>query len=98
MHNSYALVEWRPRGDSGILITTIKLANAGHTMAKEAQMSYLLGRGSAVEWLRQNRNMRIVLPEARWSVPYPLLEGSRTRLKEYLPMLSGLTLPIQLVV
>ena len=67
-------------------------------MAKEAQMSFLLGRGSAVEWLRQNRNMRIVLPEARWSVPYPLLEGSRTRLKEYLPMLSGLTLPIQLVV
>lgn len=61
-------------------------------------MSFLLGRGSAVEWLRQNRQPQLVDPGARWTVPYPFLEGSRTRLKPYLPQLSGLTRPIQLVV
>ncbi|MBQ9005244.1 MAG: DUF559 domain-containing protein [Atopobiaceae bacterium] len=61
-------------------------------------MSYLLGRGSAVEWLRQNRQTQLVDPNARWTVPYPILEASRTRLKPYLPLLSGLTQPIQLIV
>lgn len=45
-------------------------------------MAYLLGRGSAVEWLRHNRDARIAAPSARWSVPYPALEGSRTRLEQ----------------
>ena len=59
-------------------------------------MAYLLGRGSAVEWLRQNRNVASVLQP--WTVPYPLLEGSRTRLEPVLPNLAGLSVPYQLMV
>lgn len=51
-------------------------------IVKEGHVAYLLGRGSAVEWLRHNRDARIAAPNARWSVPYPALEGSRTRLEQ----------------
>ncbi len=59
-------------------------------------MAYLLGRGSAIEWLRQNRNVSLV--QQPWTVPYPLLEGSRTRLEPVLPLLEGLSVPYQLIV
>lgn len=59
-------------------------------------MAYLLGRGSAVEWLRQNRNVALV--QRPWTVPYPLLEGSRTRLEAVMPHLEGLSVPYQLIV
>ncbi len=61
-------------------------------------MSFLLGRGSAIEWLRQNHDVSIVEPNARWTVPYSSLEASRTRFEKHLPKLEGLTRPIQLVV
>lgn len=62
------------------------------------KMSYLLGRGSAIEWLRQAREADLVSRDSRWTIPYPLLEGSRTRLEPYLPSLSSLTRPLQLIV
>lgn len=59
-------------------------------------MAYLLGRGTAVEWLRRNRNLAIV--RQPWTVPYSLLEGSRTRLERVRPRLEGLSVPYQLIV
>lgn len=59
-------------------------------------MAYLLGRGTAVEWLRRNRNLAIV--RRPWTVPYSLLEGSRTRLEQVRPRLEGLSVPYQLIV
>lgn len=59
-------------------------------------MAFLLGRGSAVEWLRKNHNTSLVMQP--WTVPYELLEGSRTRIDRVLPWLSGLTQPYQLIV
>lgn len=61
-------------------------------------MPYLLGRGSAVEWLRQNHDEQLVSPDARCVVPYSILEGSRSKLDQFLTSLSDLSLPLQLIV
>ena len=59
-------------------------------------MAYLLGFGSAVEWLRQNHDTERMM--RRLNVPYSRLEGSRTRLERHEQYLATLTRPLQLIV
>jgi len=60
-------------------------------------MALLLGRGSAVEWLRRNRTIDI--NQNRFVLPYASLEGSRRQFERFATeILAPLTKPIQLVV
>ena len=59
-------------------------------------MAFLLGRGTAIEWLRMNTDLELV--KHPWVVPYPFLEGSRTRLDRHLPLLKHLSIPYQIIV
>ena len=59
-------------------------------------MAYLLGRGTAVEWLRKNRDTALL--QERFALPCTGLEGSRTRLTRHEDYLEGLTRPLQLIV
>ncbi len=60
-------------------------------------MALLLGRGSAVEWLRRNRTIDVI--QNRFALPYDSLEGSRRQFERFAAEeLAPLTRPIQLVV
>lgn len=59
-------------------------------------MSYLLGYGTAVEWLRQNRATDRL--DTIYGVPYSRLEGNRTHLTRHSSHLASLTRPLQLIV
>lgn len=60
-------------------------------------MAFLLGRGSAVEWLRLRR--KAVKPEERVILPYDSLEGSRRQFERHAAeQLIPITKPVQLVV
>lgn len=58
-------------------------------------MAFLLGRGSAIEWLRMCESPASY---TRYAVPYAGLEASRTRIKRHAQALEGLTMPYQLIV
>ena len=58
-------------------------------------MAYLLGKGTAVEWLR------LAVPSAlatQYVLPLLSLEGSRTRLQRHPRLLDDLTTPLHLIV
>lgn len=59
-------------------------------------MAFLLGEGTAVEWLRSNADPS--LTATIWGLPASSLEASRTRLERHLSQLEGLTLPYQVIV
>lgn len=60
-------------------------------------MAFLLGRGSAVEWLRLNKEIDIVAN--RVVLPYGCLEGSRRQYERHAAQaLESLTKPVQLLV
>lgn len=59
-------------------------------------MAYLLGYGTAVEWLRQNTDASLLLQ--RYSLPPSSVESSRTRLQRHAQATADLTRPLHLVV
>lgn len=58
-------------------------------------MAYLLGKGSAVEWLRMSSGMALT---EQFVLPLLSLEGSRTRLQRHPQLLDSLTQPLHLIV
>ena len=59
-------------------------------------MALLLGKGTAVEWLRSNNDLS---PLANtWGLPPSSLEASRTRLERHITQLGKLTAPYQVIV
>lgn len=58
-------------------------------------MAFLLGRGSAVEWLRQCKSPH---QYKRYGIPSTALEASMTRLERHAKALSDLSVPLQLIV
>lgn len=59
-------------------------------------MAFLLGYGTAVEWLRQNNNVGLLYQ--RFDLPPLSIEGSRTRLQRHAEATKDLTRPLHLVV
>jgi len=59
-------------------------------------MAYLLGYGTAVEWLRMNRDVSLLL--TRYELPFLSLEASRRRLQRHVQQTEHLTKPLHLVV
>ena len=58
-------------------------------------MAFLLGKGTAVEWLRRRAVSSV---EEQFVLPLLSLEGSRTRLQRHPSLLGSLTLPLHLIV
>jgi len=58
-------------------------------------MAYLLGKGTAVEWLRIAEGPALA---TQFVLPLLSLEGSRTRLQRHPGLLQSLTLPLHLIV
>lgn len=58
-------------------------------------MAYLLGKGTAVEWLRKATNSDL---GEQFVLPLLSLEGSRTKLQRHPKLLEHLTLPLHLIV
>ena len=59
-------------------------------------MSFLLARGTAIEWLRSNHESALF--EKRYRLRYSSLEASRTRLERHANTLAHLTKPLQVAV
>ena len=59
-------------------------------------MAFLLGKGTAVEWLRSNDDPSLLAHA--WGLPPSSLEASRTRLERHIALLGKLTAPYQVIV
>lgn len=59
-------------------------------------MAYLLGRGTAVEWLRHNQDAGLFA--TRYALPMLSLEASRRRLQRHASHTADLTRPLRIIV
>ena len=58
-------------------------------------MAFILGYGTAAEWLRQNENIELL--KQRYAIPELGIEASRTRLQRHVEETKHLTRPLHLI-